>query len=637
MERFRLFDFLIFSHKIVTRATVLMRQRGGVQHVFLVSYTRTSRASSLRRRHTNMQDSESNDDVEAKRSLAEAGYSPLQSAARTGNADAALRLLDGGADKDALNIFDETPLMIAAREGHVPVAETLLDAGVDFAFHGCEHADTALHLASGRGHHKMVTLLMRRGAAKDALNAFRETPMMVATRERHLAVVETLLAVDADVTSRESEFFQTALHYAADRGHDAIASALLRGGADKDSQDTFKYTPLIAAAGNGHLPFVEAMLTAGADLSRKCVSAWSRPCDRGCTALHIAASEGHDEIVAALLRGGACGNEEDESRRTPLCMAARGGHLPVVKILLKAGGEPDARSVGGESKSALDHAASRGHVPMIKSLLVDGGADVNAHHGGRSALHFAALNDRPRAVAALVEAGAETETKTLADGYAVAEEYNAAATTTTAGGGSAAIITVDRRSGSTPLLFAASGARCQAMAALLQRGAAVNARDDGGHTPLHLVCAASASHQDSAEAAVAILLRWGADETALSKDCMTPADFLRGSRLPREGDGVDRVLRLLSNATADRAWRRRGWLVVLKSRASGVEGPAMDGGGGGGGHGAKTGPMMQRQTTPGDGGGGNGDEDQQGMGLAMVLAKLGLELDGVFRKVVSFL
>ena len=129
---------------------------------------------------------------------------------------------------------------------------------------------------------------------------------------------------------------------------------------------------------------------------------------------------------------------------------------------------------------------------------------MNARHGGRSALHFAALNDRPRAVAALVEAGAETETKTLADGYAVAEEYDAAATPTTAGGGSAANITVDRRSGSTPLLFAASDARCKAMAALLQRGAAVNAPDDGGHTPLHLVCAASASHQDSAEAAVAI-------------------------------------------------------------------------------------------------------------------------------------
>ena len=564
-------------------------------------------------RHADMQDLEQ---VEVERSMAEAGYTPLQSAARTGNADAALVLLSGGADRDELNVFDETPLMIAAREGHVQAVKILLDAGADLTFHGCQFNDTALHVASGRGHHEMATLLVSRGAAKDALNAFRETPLMVAARERRLAVVEALLAVDADVTFRESEFLQTALHFAADAGHDGIAAALLRGGADKDSQDAFEYTPLIAAAGNGHLPFVEAMLTAGADLSRRCLNAWSRPCDRGCTALHVAASEGHHEVVVALLRGGACENEEDDSGRTPLCMAARGGHLPVVETLLKAGATPDARSVGGESKSALDHAASWGHVPMIRSLI-GGGADVNAHHRGRSALHFAALHDWPHAVAALVEAGAELETKTLADGFAIAEEYAMTAE------GSA--ITVDRRAGSTPLLLAASGARCRAVAALLRHGAAVNARDDGGHTPLHQACAASRADP---EAAVTILLRWGADENASSKDGKTPADFLYGNRLPREG--IDRVLRLLSNATADRAWRRRGWLVVLNSRTAVEVGPAI---GGGGGDCAKTGPMRHQSKPIGVGAG----EEGQGVDLAMMVSDLGLKLGGVFRMVVVFL
>ena len=69
---------------------------------------------------------------------------------------------------------------------------------------------------------------------------------------------------------------------------------------------------------------------------------------------------------------------------------------------------------------------------------------------------------------------------------------------------------------------------------------------------------------------VDLLLRWGADETAFDDDGETPADALENVREHREcsQDEIERVRLLLDRAPADRAWRRRGWLVMLRSRAS---------------------------------------------------------------------
>lgn len=55
--------------------------------------------------------------------------------------------------------------------------------------------------------------------------------------------------------------------------------------------------------------------------------------------------------------------------------------------------------------------------------------------------------------------------------------------------------------------------------ALLRRGAFVNERGHGGSTPPHLVIAGG---RPCMEAAVDVLLKWGASETALDHDGETP-------------------------------------------------------------------------------------------------------------------
>jgi ankyrin repeat protein len=66
------------------------------------------------------------------------------------------------------------------------------------------------------------------------------------------------------------------------------------------------------------------LLKAGADVNSK----WNN----GRTPLYIAAAQGHEEVLVALLEAGAQMTATDEGR-TPLMAATSGGHTSVVAVL----------------------------------------------------------------------------------------------------------------------------------------------------------------------------------------------------------------------------------------------------------------------------------------------------------------
>lgn len=258
-----------------------------------------------------------------------------------------------------------------------------------------------------------------------------------------------------------------------------------------------------------------------------------------------------------------------------------------METLLEAGADSTLRS-GFSDQSVLDFAAalmrfSRGiDVNEAAGIDVDDETGHATSYAGFCALHWAARGDHVGAIDALVGAGANVELR-AANGY-------------------------------TPFIAAAVENRRKAMLALLRHGACINSAGSRS-TALHVVCSMSLERM---EATVSLLLRWGADETALDGDGKTPADLvnLNGDcDEPLSPEDVERVRLLLARAPAQRAWRRRGWLVMLVSRSLR----------------ARAARPVKRQSTTMIAGGG------QGLDLVVVVAALSGELQEVFRTIVSFL
>ena len=74
-----------------------------------------------------------------------------------------------------------------------------------------------------------------------------------------------------------------------------------------------------------------------------------------------------------LLGKGADANAEDQGRRTPLHLAAQGGHQEVVEALLKAGAEVNA--VDGEGWTPTGRATKAGHKDLAAFLGEHGGVE----------------------------------------------------------------------------------------------------------------------------------------------------------------------------------------------------------------------------------------------------------------------
>ncbi|XP_025024982.1 ankyrin repeat domain-containing protein 29 isoform X4 [Python bivittatus] len=250
----------------------------------------------------------------------------------------------------------------------------------------------------------------------------KETPLanaaFWAARKGNLALLQLLLnSGRIDVDCKDS-LGSTALMVASYYGHKECVRELVLQGADINLQREDGGTALLAACQYGHIRVVETLLKHGANIHDQLYD--------GATTLFLAAQGGYLDLIRLLLSSGAKVNQPRQDGTAPLWIASQMGHSEVVRVMLLRGADRDTARHDGTT--ALLKAATKGYNDVIEELLKFSPAlgllkrfclfvdkllhpslplNINFHMNGTSALHAAVLGGNIRAVALLLEAGAD--------------------------------------------------------------------------------------------------------------------------------------------------------------------------------------------------------------------------------------
>jgi ankyrin repeat protein len=254
-------------------------------------------------------------------------FTPLHHASKNGHTKAMSLLLDREAKVDSRDQRQTPPLHYAAREGHVGAVQCLLNRGADINSKTSANT-TALHSAVGNNHIETAKLLIDRGADINAYDHNVGTALQLACAVGHAEVVEMLLERQARLEETHSPKLLPAFGCAATMGQIRIMKMLRDAGANIFATDETNFSSLHAACYNGQCSTVELLLDWGLSMEEQ---------SKYGTALHVAASDGHLEVVKLLVARGANLNARNRDGATPLGVALLSGHKNVVSCLNEVG------------------------------------------------------------------------------------------------------------------------------------------------------------------------------------------------------------------------------------------------------------------------------------------------------------
>uniref|UniRef100_A0A3Q1GYS7 Transient receptor potential cation channel, subfamily A, member 1b n=1 Tax=Acanthochromis polyacanthus TaxID=80966 RepID=A0A3Q1GYS7_9TELE len=163
------------------------------------------------------------------------GCTPLHYACRLGIHDSVKNMLglSGQVGLACKSKDKKSALHFAAQYGRINTCQRLLETITDSRLlnEGDERGLTPLHLASKEGHHKVVQLLLRKGALFHS-DYKGWTCLHHAASEGYTRTMDILLSANLKLLDKTDEDGNTALHFAARGGHVAAVRLLLIRGAD---------------------------------------------------------------------------------------------------------------------------------------------------------------------------------------------------------------------------------------------------------------------------------------------------------------------------------------------------------------------------------------------------------------------
>lgn len=209
---------------------------------------------------------------------------------------------------------------------------------------------SALHHAALGGSLELIALLLEAQATVDIKDSNGMRPLHYAAWQGRLEPVRLLLRASAAVNTASLDG-QIPLHLAAQYGHYEVSEMLLQHQSNPCLVNKAKKTPLDLACEFGRLKVAQLLLN-----SHLCVALLEGeakdPCDPNYTTpLHLAAKNGHREVIRQLLRAGIEINRQTKTG-TALHEAALYGKTEVVRLLLEGGVDVNIRNT--YNQTALD-------------------------------------------------------------------------------------------------------------------------------------------------------------------------------------------------------------------------------------------------------------------------------------------
>ena len=328
--------------------------------------------------------------------------SPVADAAERGDLEAVRALLRQGADANTAQSDGMTALHWVATRNDLDIARTLLYAGATVRATTRLGGYTPLHLASRAGNAEVAAALLEAGADPNAFTATGATALHFAADADAAGVLAALVAHGGDVNVRDGFSERTPLMFAAVRGADAAARALLEAGADPSLVTALKDYEAIdqtlraeqrqrarvraaaeepeeeeeqpEAPGQGREPPPGQPRTPAQPAPANATAAPGAPAatpdalpeppaeppikalssaqqigkQGGFTALHYAAREGHRSMAALLVDGGAnLDHPTGGDQTSPMLAAVINGNYDLARDLLERGADPNVVSDDG--------------------------------------------------------------------------------------------------------------------------------------------------------------------------------------------------------------------------------------------------------------------------------------------------
>ena len=296
-------------------------------------------------------------------------------------------------------------MLCAARLGEVTLVEALLKAGVSL-FECDQHANTALIVASEEGQDGVCRVILEWNVPhEETMKGLRALRNLQRQNAYDVAVSRQKDAVLRVFQPSTSDKIFKILKKSEKTYHRMTLQQKVQGKARKWHCGV---TTLMLACRENDTHLVHELINHHVDSSMRTEVDLKQDLEEPCTALTIAAEDGHIEITDALLASGVDADsgfllEADHGKwRLPLLLAAQHGHVDVVEALIN--NDANVNAVRCE-RSVLMYACQFGKRECAERLL---DASANIHFtGGRAgeetALDMASRYGHPETVRMLLD------------------------------------------------------------------------------------------------------------------------------------------------------------------------------------------------------------------------------------------